>query len=76
MCIKCVCTAYPYTSMRTLEFPFLPTCLLTGHLNKQIAMDLGAAEKTIKIHRSRIMHKLGIRSPVELLRFLERADLH
>ncbi|QSX73818.1 response regulator transcription factor [Lysobacter arenosi] len=46
--------------------------LLTGRLNKQIAADLGVVEKTIKIHRSRVMHKLGIRSPVELLRFLER----
>lgn len=47
--------------------------LLTGRLNKQIAGDLGVVEKTIKVHRSRVMHKLGLRSPVELLRFLERA---
>jgi len=47
--------------------------LLTGRLNKQIAADLGVVEKTIKIHRSRVMQKLGVRSPVELLRFLERA---
>ena len=47
--------------------------LVTGRLNKQIASDLGIAEKTIKVHRSRVMHKLGVRSPVELLRFLEKA---
>ncbi|RNF83317.1 response regulator transcription factor [Montanilutibacter psychrotolerans] len=47
--------------------------LLTGRLNKQIAADLGVAEKTIKVHRSRVMHKLGVRTPVELLTFLERA---
>ncbi len=47
--------------------------LLTGRLNKQIAADLGVVEKTVKVHRSRVMHKLGVRSPVELLRFLERA---
>lgn len=47
--------------------------LLTGRINKQIAADLGVVEKTIKIHRSRVMQKLGVRSPVELLRFLERA---
>jgi FixJ family two-component response regulator len=47
--------------------------LLTGRLNKQIATDLGVAEKTIKVHRSRVMHKLGVRSPVELLGFLQRA---
>jgi FixJ family two-component response regulator len=49
--------------------------LLTGRLNKQIAADLGVVEKTIKVHRSRVMQKLGVRSPVELLRFLERAGL-
>ena len=47
--------------------------LLRGRLNKQIGADLGVAEKTIKVHRSRVMHKLGVRSPVELLQFLERA---
>ena len=47
--------------------------LLTGRLNKQIAAELGVVEKTVKVHRSRVMHKLGLRSPVELLRFLERA---
>jgi len=50
--------------------------LLTGRLNKQIASDLGVAEKTIKVHRSRVMHKLGVRTPVELLGFLERAGRH
>lgn len=47
--------------------------LVTGRLNKQIAADLGVAEKTIKVHRSRVMHKLGVRTPVALLGFLERA---
>ena len=48
--------------------------LVTGRLNKQIAGDLGIAEKTIKVHRSRIMHKLHIRSLVDLVRFMERLD--
>jgi len=48
--------------------------LVTGRLNKQIAADLGIAEKTIKVHRSRIMHKLGIRSLVDLVRFMERLE--
>ncbi len=47
--------------------------LVSGRLNKQIAAELGVAEKTIKVHRSRVMHKLRIRSPVELLGFLEKA---
>jgi FixJ family two-component response regulator len=46
--------------------------LTTGRLNKQVAADLGIAEKTIKVHRSRIMHKLRIRSLVDLVRFMER----
>ncbi len=50
--------------------------LLTGRLNKQIASDLGVAEKTIKVHRSRVMQKLGVRSPIELLTFLKRSGLH
>lgn len=48
--------------------------LLEGRLNKQIAADLGVAEKTIKVHRSRILHKLGVRSLVELVHFMERVD--
>ncbi|WP_372016273.1 response regulator transcription factor [Pseudoxanthomonas sp. 10H] len=48
--------------------------LVTGRLNKQIAGDLGIAEKTIKVHRSRIMHKLHIRSLVDLVRFMERLE--
>ncbi|MBT8050071.1 MAG: DNA-binding response regulator, partial [Gammaproteobacteria bacterium] len=30
-------------------------CVITGAANKQIAGDLGIAEKTVKIHRSRVM---------------------
>ena len=34
--------------------------VITGMLNKQIAGELGTAEKTIKVHRGRVMKKLGI----------------
>ena len=44
-----------------------------GRLNKQIADRLGAAEKTIKVHRGRVMHKLGVRSVADLVRLLARA---
>lgn len=38
--------------------------VITGRLNKQIADRLGAAEKTIKVHRGRMMRKMGVpRSP-------------
>ena len=41
--------------------------VVTGRLNKQIASRLGAAEKTIKIHRGRAMQKMGVRSVAELV---------
>jgi FixJ family two-component response regulator len=41
--------------------------VVSGLLNKQIAGRLGAAEKTIKVHRSRVMHKMGVRSVAELV---------
>jgi FixJ family two-component response regulator len=44
-----------------------------GRLNKQIADRLGAAEKTIKVHRGRVMHKLGVRSVADLVRLLTHA---
>ncbi|MDI9238577.1 response regulator [Lysobacter sp. LF1] len=48
--------------------------LLAARLNKQIAADLGVAEKTVKVHRSRILHKLGVRSLVDLVHFMERVE--
>ena len=41
--------------------------VVNGKLNKQIAATLGAAEKTIKVHRGRVMTKLGVRSVAELV---------
>lgn len=43
-----------------------------GRLNKQIADRLGAAEKTIKVHRGRVMRKLGIRSVADLVKLVAR----
>jgi FixJ family two-component response regulator len=42
--------------------------VVAGMLNKQIAAELGAAEKTIKTHRGRVMHKTGCVSVPELVR--------
>jgi len=47
--------------------------VVTGMLNKQIAVELGTAEKTIKVHRGRVMKKLGIVSVAELVRLVETA---
>jgi FixJ family two-component response regulator len=41
--------------------------VIAGHLNKQIATKLGTAEKTIKVHRSRVKQKMGARSVAELV---------
>ena len=37
-----------------------------GRSNKQIAAELGTSEKTIKVHRGRVMHKLGAASVVDV----------
>jgi RNA polymerase sigma factor (sigma-70 family) len=42
--------------------------LITGMLNKQIAAELGIAEKTIKVHRARVMEKMQAGSMAELVR--------
>ena len=44
------------------------TCVVSGMLNKQIADHLGAAEKTIKVHRGRVMEKMGVYSVADLVR--------
>jgi len=49
--------------------------VIAGHLNKQIAWKMGTAEKTIKVHRSRVMRKLAVRSVAELVRVAERAGV-
>jgi FixJ family two-component response regulator len=43
-------------------------CVISGALNKQIAAHLDITEKTVKVHRGRVMHKLGIESVAELVR--------
>jgi FixJ family two-component response regulator len=49
--------------------------LIGGKLNKQVAFDLGTVEKTIKVHRSRIMQKMQVRSVAELVRLCEAAGI-
>jgi FixJ family two-component response regulator len=49
--------------------------LVAGRLNKQIAANLGTGEKTIKVHRARILAKLGIRSLADLARLAQRAGI-
>ena len=51
------------------------THVVAGRLNKQIAGDLGTVEKTIKVHRSRMMEKLGVRTIADLVRMAEKLNL-
>jgi FixJ family two-component response regulator len=51
------------------------THVVAGRLNKQIAGDLGTVEKTVKVHRGRVMSKLGVRSVADLVRLAEKAGI-
>ena len=51
------------------------THVIAGRLNKQIAGDLGTVEKTIKVHRGRMMEKLGVHTIVDLVRLAEKAGI-
>jgi FixJ family two-component response regulator len=51
------------------------THVVAGRLNKQIAGDLGTVEKTIKVHRGRMMEKLGVRTIADLVRLAEKAGI-
>jgi FixJ family two-component response regulator len=46
--------------------------VIQGLLNKQIAATIGTAEKTVKVHRARLMENLGVTSVAELARLAER----
>jgi FixJ family two-component response regulator len=46
--------------------------VVRGLLNKQIAFELGTVEKTIKVHRARVMRKMGVDSLAELVRVADK----
>lgn len=49
--------------------------VVSGMLNKQIAFDLGTTEKTIKVHRARIIEKMEAKSLADLVRFAEKLGI-
>lgn len=49
--------------------------VVAGRLNKQIAAELGTAEKTIKVHRARVMEKMHAASLAELVRLAQLAGV-
>ena len=48
--------------------------VVTGWLNKQIGFELGISEITVKIHRGRVMNKMGAQSLAELVKMTERLE--
>ena len=48
--------------------------VVSGMLNKQIADEIGIAENTVKVHRSRAMEKMQAQSLADLVKMVERLD--
>lgn len=46
--------------------------LIEGKLNKQVAAELGTVEKTIKVHRAKVMSKMDVGSVAALIHLLEK----
>jgi FixJ family two-component response regulator len=59
-------------SLTTREYEVF-SLVITGMLNKQIAFELGTSEKTIKVHRARVMQKMHAESLADLVRLAEKA---
>lgn len=51
------------------------TWVVSGRLNKQIAVELGTSEVTVKVHRSHVMRKMQAPSLADLVRMADRLDL-
>jgi len=49
--------------------------VIRGRLNKQIGLELGIGEKTVKVHRMRVMRKMGAHSVAELVQLATRVEL-
>ena len=51
------------------------TMVCEGLLNKQIAYELGISEKTVKMHRARVVEKMHSDSVAELVRLAEKVGI-
>ena len=60
-----------YESLTLREREVFPL-VAGGLLNKQVASQLGASEKTIKVHRGQVMHKMKAESLADLIRMAEK----
>jgi FixJ family two-component response regulator len=61
-------------SLTPREFEVM-ALVVTGMLNKQIAFKLGTVEKTIKVHRARVMDKMDVDSIADLVRVAEKIGI-
>jgi len=61
-------------SLTPREYEIL-TYVITGMLNKQIAYALEISEKTVKVHRGRVMEKVGVDSVAQLVRLADKAGI-
>jgi hypothetical protein len=50
--------------------------VIAGLLNKQTAAQMGVSEVTVKVHRHRLMNKLGAKSLPDLVRMAEILGVH
>lgn len=48
--------------------------VVAGCANKVVAADLGVSQRTVELHRARVMKKMGVRSLAELVRLVARAE--
>ena len=49
--------------------------VVNGEMNKVIAQDLGISARTVEVHRSQVMKKLGVRTLAQLVRIKIEAEL-
>jgi len=49
--------------------------IVVGMLNKEVAAQMGISEKTVKVHRARVMEKMEADSLAELVRFAEKLGM-
>lgn len=73
--VKLAAIAKRLSSLTPKESEVL-TRVIAGRLNKQIAGELGISEKTVKVHRGRVMAKMGVRTVADLVRIVEPALIH
>jgi FixJ family two-component response regulator len=63
-----------FESLTPRERTVLPL-VVSGRPNKQIAAEIGTSETTAKVHRGRLMRKMGASSVAELVRIAEKLDI-